>query len=257
MYDYRYNRQLVPVRPQGDARTLGTAGHLLLACYYRARMSGSSHTEAQQQAENFADYEAAVAGIEPSIMAEALSCCRTYWAFYPSDDWTILAVEAEYRHGPFACTVDLIVEEQGEIAIVDHRFLARPYDESLAVLDPQPVRYADILRRNGVPVQRAYRNMISTATSKAQRHKISRLPLPLTPARFERVGADVTPTLLRVQQLRSGMHPLRTWNAQVCKSCDYLVPCSLDAEGQSDETYLALNYKRSTRYGYTELPPAE
>lgn len=249
LHHYQYVKKLQLVK-QGPGRKIGTAGHFILAAYYRALMSGATHQEAVSQAESMASWETVASGIDASAMEKALMCCRTYWAFYPSDEWEIVTIEAEFRYGPFACTIDLVVREQGELTIVDHRFLRETYDEDLAVIDPQLPRYATIMRLAGNEVTRAYRNMISTADTKAGRHRVSRLPIPLTAARLAQAQEDMNQGAMHVIAARAEMRPpVRTFNSLVCKHCDFRIPCAMSAEGLDDQPLLDLNYKRSD-YGY-------
>lgn len=249
LHHYQHVRKLELIK-QGPGRKTGTAGHLILAAYYRALMSGASHQEAIAQAESVATWETMASNVDPAVMEKALMCCRTYWAFYPSDEWEIVAVEAEFRYGPFACTVDLIVREEGELTIVDHRFLRETYDEELAVIDPQLPRYVTIMQLAGNEVARAYRNMISTADTKAGRHRVSRLPIPLTDTRLALAREDLSDGSMHVIAARAQTRPaIRTFNSLVCKHCDFRVPCAMSAEGEDDQPLLDLNYKVNT-YGY-------
>lgn len=249
LHDYQYNKKLELIK-QGPGRRVGTAGHFILGAYYRALMSGADHQEAIAQAESMASWEVVAAGIDAEATEKALMCCRTYWAFYPSDEWEILAVEAEFRYGALACTIDLVVREQGELTIVDHRFLRETYDEDLVVIDPQLPRYATIMRLAGNEVTRAYRNMISTADTKAGRHRVSRLPIPLSAARLQVAQEELNQGSMHVIAARARMRtPIRTFNSLVCKHCDFRVPCAMSAEGQDEQPLLDLNYKVST-YGY-------
>jgi hypothetical protein len=260
-YSFGLNLEAVEARRALD---IGTAGHALLAAYYRARQSGASHNEAVAQTEGMAAWETqALAGVSGEAADFALQLVRMYWAFYPRDDWEILQVEAEYRNGPYACTVDLVVQEDNEIAIVDHRFLGRFYDEDLVAIDQQLPRYALIMRANGVPVTRAYRNMISTASLGSKGKRVIRLPVPVNEARLEQARKEreqLAMELTRWRPLPADFRRLyspRTFSPQVCKFCDFKVPCALSAEGLDDQPVLDQQFRKNVRYGYAPESPID
>jgi hypothetical protein len=258
LHTYRFGLGLEP-NNKSKALEVGTAGHALLAPYYRARLSGADHKEAMAQAEGIAAWELEiVANVRPDIAELAMFLVRAYWAFYPSDDWQILAVEREYRRnydaGELVGTIDLLVDERGILTVVDHRFLGRFYDEDMVVIDPQLPRYALLLARNGHYVERAYRNMVSTASKGSNTRRVQRLEVPLNAHRLDLVENQTNQTMSDLAAFKSlpleyrRKYARRTFSPN-CRFCEFKTPCAISAEGGDDQPLLDQQFSPS-RYGY-------
>ncbi len=216
LHTYRFGLKLEPREPARPL-AIGIAGHAILMPYYRALSSGATHVEAMAQAEAMASWQALAVGVRPDLMDFALWLVRTYWAAYPHDptDWRVVAVEQTYRVPlagyTFACTIDLVVEDEQGLRVVDHRFLGRFYEEELAVIDPQLPRYVLALQATGQPIMGATRNMILTSTTamKAAR-RVARVPVPIDGFRLATAMMErdrVAGELIAFKQLQQNFVP--------------------------------------------------
>lgn len=261
LHYYRFGRRLQPTEP-AKALTLGRAGHVLLMTYYRARQSGATHTEAMHQTEGIAGWELSVVNqIPPDLAEHAMFVVRAYWAFHPHNEWEVLAVEQEvestFAGQRFKGTIDLIVQEPHGVALVDHRFLGRFYDEDLVVIDPQLPRYALMFGANQTLT--GYRNMVSTASPGSRTQRIARIPVPLTAERLAKVQIDTERTISELATWKMlpleyrAQHSPRTFNPAVCRFCEFRVPCALSAQGLDEEPILDQKFTTS-EYGYEDPP---
>lgn len=259
-HTYAYGLNLEP-RRKSRALQLGTAGHELLAEYYRALESGADQRLAIQQAEATTNWVWVTSDVDPDVTDFALQLVRAYWAAYPPERADVVAVEqtfrVEYSGYTFAFTPDLLLRSaQGGLEVHDHRFLGRFYEPEIVVLDQQLPRYVLGLHQLGYDPQRAVRNMILTSkTAMRPSKRVMRAEAPLTAARLTSVQVDrdrVAHELLawRARPVEERvLTSTRINNALVCRFCPFLKPCSLRAEGLDDSVILEQDFQPST-YGY-------
>lgn len=254
-----------------ESIALGRAGHALLMPYYRALYAGADHPQAMAMAEAAAQYEDLELEADsrnPPPVDHALELVRLYWAVHASDAqrYEVLEVEAEHRVDMggwvYGWRTDLLVRERdtGRLVILDHRFLGKPYDTSLLVIDPQLPRYALAHGMIGQPVTEAWRNMVITHKGwyKAEPlRRIRREPVDVSPARLERARVELLLGAQRVLAWRQlplevrRQTAVRSWDALSCQYCPFRKPCAAEAAGRDPTEILETEFQRST-YGYSD-----
>lgn len=268
---YGYDLGLTPLREQKRARRLGTAGHVLLAPYYRALASGAGHAEAVDAALGAASWQLEIEmGLPGDVVEEARNLVQLYWAAFNDDpSWMqVLAVEQQYRvqlgaDMQYAMQIDLLIRDTRDntVQLWDHRFLLDFYPEDVLVLEPQMPRYVAALRALGIQVDRAVRNMIRTRRLKgsAPELRLRRAEVPIDPARLAVAARERDQRMIAMSSwLRLPVETrerlaLRTFT-RGCTWCDFRAPCAVSADGGDENAVLAADYEPNTSYGYKEEP---
>ncbi|HEU4347595.1 MAG TPA: PD-(D/E)XK nuclease family protein [Actinoplanes sp.] len=275
LYHYQHDRMIAPKETDWPL-AVGRAGHGVLSAYYEALAISGNHREAREAALEMAGWRADVLGHDQKALAYVLPLIEYYWAVNAEDvlRWRIVEVEAEHRAPRAGWTLvgtsDLVVVDlaTGDRVVIDHRFLMEFYTRAQARLDPQPVRYALLLRAAGQPVTHILRNMISTKPvsalpNAAKSERVKRIPLELTERRAETVNRETERAAQQIVAWRSLPIEVRRATAArtvipgvrypSCKTCPYAELCEAEAWGE-DETAAQIQATKfgPTDYGYQE-----
>jgi CRISPR/Cas system-associated exonuclease Cas4 (RecB family) len=178
--------------------------------------------------------------------------------------WKILETEEEHRvdfgEYEYAFKPDLVIEEQGEIALVDTKFVYEFYDPSYMELAPQLPRYAGALRSNGINVRKAYYAFIRTRKVKGEgegsRYKLA--TVRLNNDKIKNSFRDLHNTALEIIDKKQSLSVAdwrnatrRTTDKSTCKYCWFQELCVAEFNGSDGKLIRHTSYETST-YGYEE-----
>jgi len=180
-----------------------------------------------------------------------------YWFenVWPNLGWKILEVEATYylplnAQEEYPFTVDLIIEVNGQIAIVDHKSTADFYDENIVDIYPQLPKYAGALRalkERGYDVKIAYYNFIRTRPyMKDMAATTAIVPVKLTNVRIQNSFKEHFESLKKIRE-HEGPY-VRSFGNN-CKYCPFIDLCQLEMNGKDSTSLKAIGYKEN-EYGY-------
>lgn len=229
-----------------DALGLGSCGHLFIETFLKAVLEGCSNEKAKQLAIE------KVAG--EAYGAKAITLCVP-WVdnIYPNLGWKILAVEQEFRIAisetlVYACKVDAIVEIDGEIVLVDHKFVYDPYDQSVIDIMPQLPKYMGAMRNNGVPVKYAIYNMIRTRNTTKDLYTIA-----YCRPNNHRIKTAMLEQIEVMRRIEQGTKlPVHTSNKMNCGNCQFKDLCAMELRGE-DSTLFIQNFFQPNTYGYEDI----
>lgn len=244
-HHYAHEDKITPLT-HSDALGLGTCGHLFMETFLKAILSNMN----DEQAKDFAID--AVAG--ESFGAKAISLCIPWVEnIWPNLGWKVLAVEQEFRVAisetlVYACKVDAVVEIDGDIVLVDHKFLYDPYDQSVIDIFPQLPKYMGAMRNNGVPVKYALYNMIRTRNTTKELYTIK-----ATYPNNHRVKTAMLEQIEVMKRIEQGTKlPIHTSNKMNCGNCQFKDLCAMELRGE-DSTLFKQNFFVPNTYGYEDI----
>jgi hypothetical protein len=199
----------------------------------------------------------AAAGMPNAAAALALA---TEWVreIFPTLGWKIIAAENQYRVAlsdtlvyPFK--FDLLVEVNGVLALVDHKFLYDFYTQQMIDIFPQMPKYIFGLRSHGLKVEYAIYNMFRTRkVNKIEDRYCQRVTKP----NEFRVQESMKEQLMGMKQIEAhkadpDFFPLRSANKMNCGNCSFADICEMDARGESTKLIKQAFYEPNT-YGYED-----
>lgn len=250
---------------QVEAITRGNLGHAGLGGYYSTFLGKSPKTQ-------LGDFEQGVSNMNLALLSyvgehpEAAALVNDVmallgaWAdanMHELVAWEVIAVEQTFEVGEIAFTPDLIVRDRfGEVKMVDHKFVYNFYSDNTVNLAPQLPRYAALLRRQGLQVDKAEYNMIRHR--KDAKVKFKRADVPLTPGKMSTYTGDMDAAGAEILQLKS--MPLEAWRQAIqrkpstftCDHCAFTSLCLTDLEGRPGRDNLVKMFYKDNTYGYVK-----
>lgn len=244
-HHYAHELKITPIA-HSDALGLGTCGHLFIETFLKAILDGESNDNAKQEA-------MLMVASEPYGPRAITLCVPWVDEIYPNLGWKILAVEQEFRIAisetlVYACKVDAIVEINGDIVLVDHKFVYDPYDQAVIDLMPQLPKYMGAMRNNGVPVKYALYNMIRTRNTTKDLYTIK----PTYPNNH-RIKTAMLEQIEVMKRIEAGTPmPIHTANKMNCGNCQFKDLCAMELRGE-DSTLFRENFFKPNTYGYEDI----
>lgn len=229
----------------------GIFGHKVMDAFLRTIMGREKDPQAFKEAKAAALMEMIQ---EPELNME-IGQTILYWFdnVWPQLDWKILQVEQKHflnlGNGiVFPYTVDLVIEENGQLVLVDHKFAADAYEADMLDLYTQIPKYIGGLRTEGIQISYGKYNFIRTRSMKDMEKKI--------------VITAVKPSKQRIVESfkLQGMTMTKIMNHQgeyfrnvgyTCKYCPFKDICRIEMRGDDATNYINSNYKPN-EYGYME-----
>lgn len=247
---YAHIQKLQPkARSEGLSR--GNAGHKVLEVWAKALIEGmDSETALAKGLQEAASMPFAVAG-----MALATEWVRD---IFPKLGWKIVAVEVQYRV-QFTETLvypfkfDMLVEKDGELWVVDHKFLYDFYTQQMIDIFPQMPRYIFGLRKHGIKAVGAIYNMFRTRkVNKVEDRFCQRITKP----NEFRIKDAIAEQMLNMRKIESNAknpdyRPMRTANKMNCGHCGFADLCEYEARGESTKLMREAFYEPN-EYGYED-----
>lgn len=265
-HEYAHIQQLQP-NTSSRALDTGNAGHFTLETFLQALIDGADNTEAMRTAmQAIADHDS----FDYDIIMKARELCKPWMELiWPKLGWKVMAVEKEFRltieEGliyPFK--VDAIIERRGEMMIVDHKFVADPYNDTTIRLMPQMPRYIGAMRMMDLPITGGIYNFVRTRNLKnpmapmsdAGRYgQVDNIP---NQARIRNSMLEQIQEMRKINELEKlplDQRPLavRTVNKMNCDHCGFAELCAMDLEGRDTTFMKKVGFSPNT-YGYKDLP---
>lgn len=268
---YEFILRLTP-RNQAVALSRGIIGHTALEIYYTELKNNRDKDYAEEKALEYIDNMIAEM-FRVSEDIEMLVSLRETLSIYfnsISDDWEILAVEQdfikEYDEVPIGMRLDLLVRVRsgqwaGEILLVDHKFSYAKWSERDVQMNGQPYKYWQILKDNGIHVNRMVYNIIKY---RSKSDIVERQSLIIKPVEAAVAIADHVTIAKEIQQTRNKVEQElaegkpeyrdkapRVLDKYSCNMCSFTDICKAEMSGRSDATELMIqvDYKAND-YGY-------
>lgn len=242
--------------------TRGIIGHETLDIYYNALMEDGSHNNGVKQAMNhLANLLDDSEQINPII--DLIGIIDAYFDAHAHEAelYQPLAVEREFRYDVsdelvFPFKPDLIMRDKktGEVILVDHKFVYNFYQERSLRIMPQTSKYVYALRAQGLPVDTAVYNQISTR--KGSKQPFNRVDVPLKQAkmnRFWQEQVEAMEEIVEIKQQSQGewrAKAKRTASAFNCTNCPFLDICVAELEEQPGIDLMITNFFSPNKYGY-------
>lgn len=241
--------------------TRGIIGHETLDIYYGTLMEGGSHAHGVKQAMNHLTNLLDTEQINPIL--DLIGIVDAYFDAHEheADMYRPLAVEHEFRYDVsdelvFPFKPDLIMRDKktGEVILVDHKFVYNFYQERSLRIMPQTSKYVYALRAQGLPVDSAVYNQISTRKNSKQ--PFSRVDVPLKQAkmnRFWQEQVEAMEEIVAIKQQSQGewrAKAKRTASAFNCTNCPFLDICVAELEEQPGIDLMITNFFSPNKYGY-------
>jgi hypothetical protein len=253
MYDLEIEPRQYPIHIRR-----GQVGHAMLEEYYTALMNGLSWLSAVANAKNvFLKYLSAVAVDDHEyiqMLVDLKNLMMTYFEYYKSDRFRILAVEKTYMAPMyddiyFGLILDLLIEKttgshRGEIEIWDHKFVNNFKSDDDLRLDGQQPKYIMTAQLNGLPVKRAIFNQIRYRKMKDPKPEdlFRRSPLISTQEAINTVWSEATDAAIEINDDKAPIR--RTLSYSACKFCFFKRVCMAELAGEPVDTMLKTEYKK-------------
>jgi hypothetical protein len=261
---------LMPIK-KSKALARGTFGHAIMERFHKAMMK-EEFPYSQDRCKALIS-EAVAWGIsQPEGMEYGPEINRQILHYgtnvFPAKNWRVLAVEAEYRlpvgideatglEKVFAFTVDLLVEINGAIVAIDHKFSADAYSDDRCNIEPQIPMYIGALRALGVNVKYGMYNFMRTRKMNNVEEQVVQKPVLLegtTKAHNARIKRSFQEHLSTTDKIiafnTSGRMPTRNANNN-CDYCDFKRICSVELRGD-DASLIKQTEFEPNDYGYEE-----
>lgn len=264
-YRYAFDLDLEP-KKRSDPLTRGTIGHEALDVYYKTLRAGEGHRAAMDLATKRLGMVMAQPDASLDLIMDVRRILELYWAYYEGDpNWEILEVE-EMHNLPLnddysmPTRLDLLVrDEQGKIALVDHKFYYDMPNADKLALNVQFPKYIGALASVGIKVDYCllnvlrYRKMKNPALSDLfKRHKVTVSPAKIRKALHTHILASQEITEYRA--LPEDVRPSRAipvFNDLVCKHCDFASLCASEFDGGDINYLIETDYQKNS-YGYND-----
>lgn len=248
-YKHYYAHELkLETLSHSDNLALGNTGHAFMQTFCQGIKDGLTDEQAKEKATHHI--------IAMPRAARALDICYNWIAMeWPKLDWKIVAVEIEYRVTvsetlvyPFKA--DLLVETEGKLAIVDHKFIYDFYPQEVIEIMPQLPKYIAGMRNHDIPVDFGIYNMMRTriVTDKDKMFAIKH-----TYPSNTRVVQSFKEQIEGMQRIERGIpFRMRTSTKVNCANCQFADLCTADLNGEDTELMKEVNFKPNT-YGYKDI----
>jgi hypothetical protein len=269
---YEFILRLTP-KNQAVALSRGIIGHTALEIYYTELKNNSTAEYAEEQALAYignmiADLFSSGENIE--MLVALRETLVMYFNSISGDDWEIIAVEQdfikEYDGIPIGMRLDMLVKVRsgqwaGEILLVDHKFSYAKWSERDVQMNGQPYKYWQILKDNGIHVNRMVYNIIKY---RSKSDIVERQSLIIKPVEAAVAIADHVTIAKEIQQTRNKVEQEladgdpqyrdkapRVLDKYSCNMCSFTDICKAEMSGRTNATELMiqLDYKAND-YGY-------
>lgn len=243
-YEYAHLENLAP-KNMPAALALGIYGHGVMEVFFKEIKEHGDADVAQALALRKAYEDIERFG---KIGKELIWWFDTVW---PTLGWKILEVEKTYylklnETTEFPFTIDLLIELNGQLIIVDHKFTADAYPEEVLLLYPQLPKYIGGLRAKGIPVKSAIYNIIRTRSMKDMDAKLVRQQLR---PNNDRIKNSFKEHLATIDAIKDHTGNFRRNLGYGCKFCSFVDLCGLEMNGE-DSTPLKATEFVPNSYGY-------
>lgn len=231
-----------------DNLQLGNTGHAFMQVFLTSIKEGLSVEVAKQKATHSI--------LSLPRAARALEICYDWIRLeWPKLDWKIIFVEREFRVTvsetlvyPFKA--DVLVETEGKIAVVDHKFLYDFYPQQVIDLMPQLPRYIAGLRNHGIAVDFAIYNMMRTRVVTDEEKKFS---IRATYPSNTRVLQSFKEQIESMERIERGIpFRVRTATKVNCANCQFADLCTAELNGEDTQLMREIFFKENT-YGYKDI----
>lgn len=254
-FELAHIEKLMSANGSGKALEKGKTGHKILEVWGKAHMAGDDTDTALSKG--------MTAGMEYNAgFAVEVFPMIAHWVknIFPKLGWKILEVEKTYyakvgnakdgRPLVFPLTVDLLVEAEGKIVIVDHKFQADAFEEEMIELMPQLKKYIVALRSQKVNVHHAIYNTFRTRVMKAGPEE--RNVMQKTVPRVPQLKAAMMPQIQMMHKIdeHEGEY-LRVLNKNICTYCPFKKICLVETNGEDATLIKQFDYV-TTDYGYDD-----
>lgn len=248
---YAYGKRLQSKSPSRDL-VRGLLGHSGLEFYYNLLKANKStnikdfiNPTRELVFDNASEY-----GETGSEMAGEVAVLLTeYIKYYFERDREMQILEVEGHHKIpineqfyIEMVVDLVARTWNGIVAFDHKFTYDFYSPIQLRLNPQLPKYVKALELAGLPVDKAYYNLIRYRVTKDNRDnpeaKFRREQVPLSANRVERTINEQIEVAKEILTLKDW--PLEVWeesvvrtaNNMACQRCPFKTICAMDLEGK-------------------------
>lgn len=182
------------------------------------------------------------------IGKELIHWFDTVW---PTLGWKIIEVERTYylkltEDEEFPWTIDLLIELNGQLYLVDHKFTADAYPEEVLLVYPQLPKYIGGLRAKGIPVKGAIYNIVRTRSMKDLDAKLVRQVVRVN---NDRIKNSFRIHLATIDKIKNHEGEWVKNPGYGCKFCAFVDICGLELNGE-DATALKANDFVPNTYGY-------
>lgn len=247
---HKYNGKGLEPNEAPHALARGTFGHAVMAAFFSKIKEGQdSNQDFYMQAKAAAMQEL----MTDIILSNELSPTIMYWieTIWPTLGWKILRVEEKHylkvgENVVFPFTLDLLIEENGEIVLVDHKFAADAYDADMLALYPQLPKYIGALRAEGIPVVRGKYNFLRTRSMKDFEKKIVITPVTVSTERIKNSFVDQGDTMTAILNHKG---KYRRNISYTCAYCPFKDICAIEMRGDDATALINANYRPNT-YSY-------
>jgi hypothetical protein len=267
-----YYRYIEGIDKIDDSSALfrGTVGHAALQGYYGVMAELDSpadqkalHDEAVEVA--FAEFRKLYKKTVDDGKHMPLEEILFDWYFpnepFVQHGWQILAVEKKFQIEiekdliyPF--TVDLVAyDRNGNMTMVDHKFVYDFYGKAALSLNPQLPRYVGGMRALGFPVTRAYYNEIRTrpmGKAHTARDRLTQDEVILSQARMDKTWDELYGMAVEIKDLKSALDigqlneiAFRTANEHTCKNCPFRLVCEAELNDENPELIRKSYYRKA------------
>lgn len=247
--------KLMGANGSGKALEKGKTGHKILEVWAKAHKDGMDTETALSLA--------MAAGMEFNTgFAVELFPMIAHWVkeVFPTLGWKILEVEKTYyarvgtakdgRALMFPFTIDLLVEAEGKIVIVDHKFQADAFEDDMIELMPQLKKYIVALRSQKINVHHAIYNTFRTRVMKAgpAERNVMQSTVPRVPQL--KAAMQVQITMMHKIDQHDGEY-LRVLDKNICTYCPFKKICIVETNGEDSTLIRQFDYI-TTDYGYDD-----
>ena len=176
--------------------------------------------------------------------------------------WTVVHVEETFRlelqDFIYAFTPDIIVEENGQLVVVDWKFVYDFYDQEFIDMAPQIPRYVGALRALGIHVSHGwyaflrYRNIKEDGEGNRFKLQECKPNGARVQNSFKDLILSVKPISLQkeLNLIQWKDNSRRTADQKICsKMCDFKQLCSAELNGSDGILIRQMSYEKSD-YGY-------
>jgi CRISPR/Cas system-associated exonuclease Cas4 (RecB family) len=269
---YGYGLSLERISTSHSLAT-GTAGHRVLEGFYKYVMDNG--TDAATQSEAFDQGVVLAEHLFQEIVEEGYEDApnraslhdmlfHEEWGYFANEfivrnGWKVLAVEKEFSlvyddetNSSYPFVVDMIVEDKnGDIVVIDHKFVYDFYTPSQTDLQPQIPKYIGALRAMDYAVAYGAYNMVRTRKLKTPTADSMQYFMMLKPNTdrvlntfMEQLGVAAEIQALKELTIEEqNKRAYRTANKMVCQSCSFRDICSTELIGGNTELMLKTEYK--------------
>ena len=229
----------------------GIYGHKVMQAFFQ--------TIKGREKDSFAFKEAKAAALMEMIqdpeMNHEVGPTILYWfdEVWPTLDWKILQVEQKHylklgNGVVFPYTIDLVILENGQTIIVDHKFAADAYESDMLDLYPQLPKYIGGLRTEGMSIDFGKYNFIRTRSMKDMEKKIVITAVKPSKQRIVEAFKDQGKAMTKIMN-HTGEYDRNI--GYTCKYCPFKDICRIEVRGDDPTNLINSNFKPN-EYGYLE-----